>query len=192
MENRNTRGSEWHKWDVHVHTPYSILNNNYGFNPFEKDDSFEQNFDNYVKELFTRAIREDIKAIGITDYFMIDGYKTIKEKYLNNPQKMISLFPDEQIRNQINNIYIFPNIEFRLNNFVGERAHSVNYHVIFDADCEVDDIENNFLQKKTFTESPDNELTLNNINIAKLGEKINQDNGTTENPLLLGLKNIQK
>ena len=28
-------GSIWRKWDFHVHTPYSILNNNYGFNPFE-------------------------------------------------------------------------------------------------------------------------------------------------------------
>ena len=190
MESRNTRGSEWHKWDFHVHTPYSILNNNFGFNPFEKDDEFETNFDNYVKELFSRAINEDINAIGITDYFMIDGYKTIKEKYLNNPEKMTSLFPEESIRTKINNIYVFPNIEFRLNCFVGERAHSVNYHVIFDADCDVDDIENNFLQKIKFTESPDNELTLNNSNIEKLGKTINQNNGTTENPLLLGLKNI--
>ena len=24
----NNSGSEWRKWDFHVHTPYSILNNN--------------------------------------------------------------------------------------------------------------------------------------------------------------------
>ena len=30
------RGSVWRKWDFHVHTPYSILNNNYGVNPYEE------------------------------------------------------------------------------------------------------------------------------------------------------------
>lgn len=30
----NNNGSEWNKWDFHVHTPYSILNNNYGFDPY--------------------------------------------------------------------------------------------------------------------------------------------------------------
>ena len=38
------------KWDFHVHTPYSILNNNYGFNPFELTESdLETEFDEYVK-----------------------------------------------------------------------------------------------------------------------------------------------
>ena len=30
-------GSTWGKWDFHVHTPYSILNNQFGFNPFEPE-----------------------------------------------------------------------------------------------------------------------------------------------------------
>ena len=57
-------GSEWRKWDFHVHTPYSVLNNQFGLNANDPAD-----FDSYVRTLFTKAIEKDIWAIGITDYF---------------------------------------------------------------------------------------------------------------------------
>ncbi|APT74885.1 hypothetical protein SU69_05645 [Thermosipho melanesiensis] len=66
------RGSEWRKWDLHVHTPFSYLNNQFG-----------NDFDQYVKGLFKRAIQKEIAAIGITDYFSIEGYKKLKE-YLDD------------------------------------------------------------------------------------------------------------
>lgn len=44
---------------------------------------------------------------------------------------METLFPNEEIRKQVEKIYIFPNIEVRLNTFVGEKANAVNYHIIF-------------------------------------------------------------
>lgn len=46
----NNSGSEWRKWDFHVHTPYSILNNNYGFDPYTDVD--EKKFDEFVQKLF--------------------------------------------------------------------------------------------------------------------------------------------
>ena len=58
--NKFPRGSEWRKWDLHVHTPESKLNNGFG-----------SNWDKYVKILFTKAIENGIWAIGITDYFTI-------------------------------------------------------------------------------------------------------------------------
>ena len=77
------------KWDFHIHTPYSILNNQFGFDSFDsQDDYHEKQFDEYVKYLFNKAIENGIVAIGITDYFMIDGYKRIKEKYLDCPEKL--------------------------------------------------------------------------------------------------------
>jgi hypothetical protein len=42
-------GSQWRKWDLHIHTPASILNNQLG------DD-----WDNYVKKLFKKAIANNI------------------------------------------------------------------------------------------------------------------------------------
>ena len=60
------RGSEWRKWDLHVHTPASGLSN-----------GFHGDWDNYVKVLFSLAIERGVAAIGITDYFTIEGYEKI-------------------------------------------------------------------------------------------------------------------
>ena len=40
-------------------------------------------WDSYVKALFNKALENKIAAIGITDYFTIDGYKKLKGEYLN-------------------------------------------------------------------------------------------------------------
>ena len=46
----NKFGSVWNKWDFHVHTPYSILHNEYGFNPFETtEEENEKYFDKNLK-----------------------------------------------------------------------------------------------------------------------------------------------
>ncbi len=66
---QENRGSEWHKWDLHVHTPASGLNNQFG-------GDTEDAWDRYVKTLFTTAIANEVSVIGITDYFLIDGYKS--------------------------------------------------------------------------------------------------------------------
>ncbi len=184
-------GSTWGKWDFHVHTPYSILNNQFGFNPFDPEDNYhEKDFDQYVIALFTKAIENNIVAIGITDYFMIEGYKRIKEKYLNCPEKLEECFTDETIRNKVKDIYVFPNIEFRIENFVGKNAHSVNYHVIFSGDLSTQIIEENFLHSLQFSfgDGSSRPLTLNNIRI--FGDATIQTKGTTGNPLQIGLENI--
>ena len=56
------RGSEWRRWDLHVHTPFSALNNGFG-----------EEFDAYAKELFSRAVEAQIAVIGVTDYFVIEA-----------------------------------------------------------------------------------------------------------------------
>ncbi len=184
-------GSTWGKWDFHVHTPYSILNNRFGFDPFDPKDNFhETEFDQYVITLFTKAIENDIVAIGITDYFMIEGYKRIKEKYLDCPEKLEKCFPDESIRNKVKGIYVFPNIEFRIQDFVGEKAHAVNYHVIFSGDLPIQIIEENFLHNLHFEfgNNSTRSLTLNNI--IAFGESTIKTKGVKGSPLLVGLENI--
>lgn len=78
------RGSEWRRWDLHVHTPASYLSNEYG------DPNLETTWDNYVKELFSKALQAEICAIGITDYFSIEGYEKIIE-YRSNKAKLQEL-----------------------------------------------------------------------------------------------------
>ena len=81
-------GSFWRKWDLHVHTPMSVLYNNYAMSDEEKDtlgntlgiyNNDDLKMYNFIKKLFNKAIEQNIVAIGITDYFFVDGYKFIKK-----------------------------------------------------------------------------------------------------------------
>jgi len=130
------RGSEWRRWDLHIHTPKSILNN-----------QFWNNFDFYVKQLFKKAIENNIAVIGITDYFCIEWYKKIKDEYLGNQTKLEELFSSEEIE-AIRRIVLLPNIELRLNKLVGSRR--INFHVIFSEDVSIRDIEESFLHEVNF------------------------------------------
>lgn len=171
----SNHGSVWRKWDFHVHTPYSILNNNFGFDPFELSGAtLESKFDEYVTKLFTAAVQQKIAAIGITDYFMIEGYKRIKQNYLDCPEKMRQCFPDEALRHAVEQIYVFPNIELRLNNFVGKGVHSVNYHVIFSSDVPIQEIEENFLHRLNFNFDASDLRSLTLSNIKTFGKQIKQ------------------
>ena len=138
-------GSIWRKWDVHIHTPESVLNNRFG-----------RDWDKYVKKLFKSAIEKDIHAIGITDYFTIEGYKKLKRVYLERDEKLKELFESSEIE-KIKNIFVFPNIEFRITNMVDK--NKVNFHVLFSDEVSIDDIETHFLHNLKFVYSgePQNE-----------------------------------
>lgn len=184
-------GSTWGKWDFHVHTPYSILNNQFGFDPFDpKNNYHEAEFDEYVVNLFNKAIENKIVAIGITDYFMIEGYKRLKEKYLCCSEKMEALFPDPIIREKIKKIFVFPNIEMRINTFVGKDASPVNYHIIFSDKIPITDIEENFIKSLKFEINPKDRRSITQHNIESLGNEIIKLNGEIGSPLLVGLKHI--
>ena len=61
------RGSQWNRWDLHVHTPCSIVQE-YGGN---NKDTWEK----FITELET--LPNDIKVIGVNDYLFLDGYKEV-------------------------------------------------------------------------------------------------------------------
>lgn len=178
------RGSVWRKWDFHIHTPYSILNNQYGCNPND-----EASFDEYVKKLFTKAVEKGIAAIGITDYFSIEGYRRIRTQYLNDPDKMQALFPEPEMREKIGEIYVFPNVEFRLDTFVGD-GYSINYHVIFSDKVSILDIEENFLQCLKITFHAGSPLSLTKSNIEKVGRDYKQSNSCGGADYKVGLERI--
>lgn len=177
-------GSEWRKWDFHVHTPYSSLNNQYGINPYEENCDF----DSFVIQLFTKAVEKNIAAIGITDYFMLEGYKRIRNEYLSKPEKMKACFPDDALRHKVEQILVFPNIEFRINLFVGKEAHSVNYHVIFSDKLPVRVIEDNFLHMLTISEDATKSLTI--ANIESIGKMVKDFSGDHGSDLHVGLTKI--
>lgn len=156
------RGSEWQKWDLHVHTPESGMANEFG------DD-----WDKYVQSLFKKAIDNNIAALGITDYFTIDGYKKLKNDYLENEDKLKTLFTPSEIAS-IKNIAIFPNIEFRLKTIVNKSR--VNYHIIFSNEITIDDIEENFLHEIEFVYEG---LPFDTPNKRKLKRKNIEEHGKT-------------
>jgi ABC-type lipoprotein export system ATPase subunit len=120
MSHGSPVGSLWGKWDLHVHTPTSIVQN-YGGNTDEAWESF-------IADL--EKLPHDFKVIGINDYIFVDGYERVlkakKEGRLNN----IDL--------------ILPVIELRLDKFAGivKKGHDgsysksdwnrINLHIIFD------------------------------------------------------------
>lgn len=195
--NRKNRGSTWNRWDFHVHTPFSILNNNYGFAPTydrndnESDRSFNKKFDDFVKELFTRAIKNGIVAIGITDYFSIDGYKKIYCEYFSNQEKMLELFPDKELREQIEKIFIFPNIELRLDTFIGDEQKSLNYHVLFSNAIPINVIEQVFLNQLKVPHIAGSPLPLNRGSVELIGKEFKKNNPNEHgSDYLIGLKKI--
>jgi energy-coupling factor transporter ATP-binding protein EcfA2 len=114
------KGSIWRKWDLHLHSPMSGLANQFPMTNGAPD------WDKYVERLESLT---DIPVIGITDYFLIEGYKKLKEFQAAGRLKNIQL--------------ILPNIEFRLDNSVGGRR--INFHVIFSDEVKIQDIEDHFL-----------------------------------------------
>jgi len=65
-----TRGSEWRKWDLHVHTPNSHLNNKYNC-PF--------------KDVADKIKLEQISVVGVTNYFIVE------ENEISNLQKELGM-----------------------------------------------------------------------------------------------------
>jgi len=160
------KGSEWRKWDLQVHTPLSCLSNGFG-----------NNFDEYVKKLFKTAIEKKVASIGITDYFCIEGYKKIKQEYIENVDKLRELFTGDEIRN-ILDILIIPNIEFRLNKLVG--TNRINFHVLFSDEISINDIEENFLREIKFVyegnpQNEDEERALTIANLESLGQGLKRE-----------------
>ena len=61
------RGSEWRKWDLHIHTPGTAKNDKYG--------NSEDVWDKYIDALE----KSDITVFGITDYFSMDNYYKVRK-----------------------------------------------------------------------------------------------------------------
>ena len=162
---KENRGSEWRKWDLHVHTPESGLNNGFG-----------ENWDLYVKTLFSTAIKNEVAVLGVTDYFTIDGYEKLCKEYLKNDAKLLQLFDnDPVVVAKIKQILVLPNIEFRLKQAIN--GNRINYHVIFSNEVDINDIKDNFLREIRITRElyPDGEgdiVKISRHNIEEFGKKI--------------------
>lgn len=104
------RGSEWRKWDLHIHTPETALEDKYTGWP------------DFIKAL---KGTKDIAVIGITDYMSIKNYEHLLNLKSNEKFGSIEL--------------IIPNIEFRVTPQT-DKGNALNLHLLVDpidpAHCE--------------------------------------------------------
>ena len=147
-------GSIFRKWDLHVHTPASF-ENQYRFDTGESEQYGDEIWEKYISKL--EEIK-DICAICVTDYFSLDGYK-ITQEY--------------RARGRLNNFtLLLPNIEFRLDKFVGKDNRSINYHVIFSNELSAELIEKEFLEDVKFEITGGEKRRLDRKNITEFGKMI--------------------
>ncbi|MCC8991995.1 MAG: hypothetical protein LM514_05350 [Streptococcus sp.] len=161
------RGSEWRKWDLQVHTPFSSLNNGFG-----------SDFPAYAKQLIERACKDDIAVVGITDYFTIQGYTELKK--LLADESALKALVGEYLAERAAGILFLPNIELRLSTIIRNPKgadNRVNFHVLFSDSVSPAHIEEHFLRELKFTAdantgSEDERWALNPQNLAELGKRL--------------------
>lgn len=105
-------GSNWHVWDLHLHTPGTLQNDLYGNNKQTRED------------LLDEIVKHSISAIGITDYY---GWKLAFElKRLISERKL--------------QVTVFPNVELR--DTKAPNQSRLNYHIVFSDKLKEEEISN--------------------------------------------------
>jgi hypothetical protein len=103
-----SRGSEWHRWDPHIHVPGTLHADEY-----PATDGFAA----FIQAL--EAVTPAIRAIGITDYCVTRSYERVKAAKEQGALAHCD--------------FLFPNIEFRLD--IGTvKGHWVNIHLLVSPD----------------------------------------------------------
>jgi len=148
-------GSEWNRWDLHIHTPETNKNDTF------KGSTIDEKWQNYLDEL--RKSDKNIKVIGITDYFSVENYFKFKGYYLS----------DEKLNKKYS--LILPNVELRITP-VTKSGTPINIHCIFNPDID-DQIQTRFLSKLTFR-SNDSDYSAIKSEVIRLGRDF------TSNPKL--------
>jgi energy-coupling factor transporter ATP-binding protein EcfA2 len=101
---RAPRGSEWHRWEPHIHAPGTVLANR-----FVEKDAWER----YLCAL--EAATPPLRAIGVTEYCITRSYERVMREKVKGRLRKCDL--------------LFPNIELRLN--VGTvKGNFVNIHLL--------------------------------------------------------------
>lgn len=153
IDNNNfSRGSEWRKWDLHIHTPETAKNNQYG--------SGEEIWNSYVSRLETNS---EFAVLGITDYFSIDNYSHLLQM---------------QKEGRLANKTLIPNIELRLLP-VTQDYIPINIHVLFDPGLTAEVIKREFLQCMKFPYKG-NEYSCLTQDLIALGRAYKDDNFLVE------------
>lgn len=146
------RGSEWRKWDLHVHTPGTKLNNEYKFSKLDQEERNRANeLYEKCKDIFDEITicnkpvtfneqrakewllwidivqKSKIKVVGVTDYYSLDNFFIARQIYKKYKfAEKISLE---------DSVVFFANMELRTDDRMNNSGHYVNAHIIFSPDA---------------------------------------------------------
>ena len=121
------KGSEWRQWELHLHTPFTKKNDEFGgATPEGKWDKFYKSIHDYVSN-GTDPL-QTICAVAITDYLSMDNDFKVKED--NKLPLCVQL--------------VLPNVELRMVPISSKT--SINIHCIFSPDIDTE-IESRFFSK---------------------------------------------
>jgi hypothetical protein len=96
-------GSQWHRWDPHLHAPGTLLN-----------DQFKGDWSAYIEAINGAA--PAVKVLGVTDYFCIRTYQEVKARWIAGAFPSVGL--------------VFPNVELRLDIKTAKKL-PINLHLLF-------------------------------------------------------------
>lgn len=100
------RGSEWTQWDLHVHTPATLLSN--AFEGATEDEKW----DDYIRAV----AKSGLQVIAPTNYFCLDGIDRVVAAKVGGQLGEVEC--------------VLPNIEFRIDQSNKDGSH-IHVHVIF-------------------------------------------------------------
>lgn len=153
------RGSEWHRWEPHIHSPGTLLEDHYGSESWEA----------YLTALETAS--PTLFAIGVTDYCITRSYERLRA------EKDKGRLPDCEL--------LFPNIELRLNTGT-VKGNFVNIHLLVSPDDPNHLVElNRFLSHLSFSAHEDS-FACTPSDLIRLGRRSNTELKDDEAALCYG------
>lgn len=161
------RGSEWRRWELHLHTPFTKKADQYtGRTTDEKWDNFYTSIAGYIGN-GSEPLRS-ICAIAITDYLSIDNYlKVCADKRLPDSVKLV-----------------FPNVELRMTPIASDSP--INIHCLFDPSI-VGELEGRFFANLKF-EYNHNKYSATKSELIRLGHDFQRNQSLSdEEALRIGL-----
>ena len=102
-DTQNARGSLWHRWDPHIHTPGTLLADNFGKDAWES----------YLTAIETA--QPALRALGVTDYYSVASYEAVVA------HKKAGRLPKVEL--------VFLNVEMRFSIGTG-KSHPINFHLL--------------------------------------------------------------
>ena len=173
-----SRGSEWRKWDLHVHSPAS--------------HGYKGDWNGFIIQLGTA----DCDVIGINDYFSVAGYREVLRRLADPAGGTEGNVAYREALERLRAKTLLPVVECRMNNVLVNKkgaGQRINFHLIFDPAIDPDNIETFIKTQKVGDTSigsryTDGEFLLNgvSVNFVSVLEALNGD-GTFKDRFLVWL-----